>query len=68
MDAIAKTLIASLHGMQKGNRKKIKNESPEEREARIQLYAARVAAGLDIWTGASLKKDFVTRAIERGEA
>jgi hypothetical protein len=57
--------------------KKAKADSPEARESRIELYASRAAAGLDIFTGAARgwqeveggeEEDFVSLAIARGEA
>ena len=49
MDSMDRASLASIFGERKGG--KVKAESPAERNARIALYAERVATNCDIWTG-----------------
>lgn len=51
MNSMDRANLASMFGEKKGG--KVKADTPEARNARIELYASRVAANCDIWTGES---------------
>jgi hypothetical protein len=58
MDKVVKTIF------EQRSKRKVRVESPEERAARIELYANRAAAGLDIWTGRRLRFGVVEGDVE----
>jgi hypothetical protein len=58
MDKVVKTIF------EQRSKRKVRVESPEERAARIELYANRAAAGLDIWTGKRLRFGVVEGDVE----
>jgi hypothetical protein len=58
MDKVVKTIF------EQRSKRKVRVESPEERAARIELYANRAAAGLDIWTGRRLRFGIVEGDVE----